>query len=59
MKEALIVAALTFVGLIAWATLINIAVKALFDCLDRQAATPAPHPGPQALAQLGMGKEHV
>lgn len=59
MKEALIVAVLTFVGLIAWATLINFAVKALFDFLDRQASAPASHSGPQALAQLGIGKEHV
>ena len=59
MKESLIVAVLTFVGLVAWATLINMAVKALFDFLDRQAAAPPQHPGPQALAQLSIGKKHV
>lgn len=59
MQEALIVAVLTFVGLIAWATLINVAVKALFDFLDRQASAPVPHSGPQALARLRVGEEQV
>jgi hypothetical protein len=59
MQEALIVTVLTFVGLTAWAALINIAVKAVFDFLDRQAAPSAPHSGAQTLAQLRVSKEQV
>lgn len=49
MPEALIVAVLTFVGLVAWAAVINIAVKVLFDFLDRLAVTPTPHSGARPL----------
>lgn len=56
MQEALIVAVLTFVGLVAWAALINVAVKALFDFFDRQASAPAPGPGIQTLGPLHIGK---
>ncbi len=59
MFEALIVAVLTFVGLIAWAALINVAVKALFDYFDRQAAAAALHSAAQPLAPFRMGKEQA
>jgi hypothetical protein len=57
MQEALIVAVLTFIGLAAWAALINIGVKALFDFFDQQAAASAPHSNTRTLAPFPLGKK--
>lgn len=58
MQEALIVAVLTFAGLIAWAALINLAVKALFDFFDRQSESSASRSA-AALGRLPIGKNEV
>lgn len=54
MLEALIVAILTFVGLVVWAAFINLVVKTVFDFFDRRVSTPASLPGPETVAQLRM-----
>lgn len=57
MREALIVAVLTFAGLTAWATLINFAVKAVFDFIDRQSAVPPSHSGARGTGTVPSKQE--
>lgn len=59
MQEALIVAIMTFVGLVAWATVINVAVKAMFDVFDRTISPPAPRSSQQRVVQFRMGDEPI
>lgn len=57
MQEALTVAVLTFAGLTAWAALINVAVKVVFDYFDPDDSVARPRSSPQASAPLRVGEE--